>query len=178
MNSSINLVKVDARQDSKRKKRVYALKVISIVFLFFVTAVSIILFILSARISVDSIKKDEGVATQSLLLQKDKLVKIYLLNDRLKSIESVLKQRKNYTNTFNTLLDQIPAEVSTTSLSIDKGDIALTVNSASLLPINKFLNNIIDLSTKKKLIRTMTIESLTIDSKTGTYSLSIKAKII
>ncbi len=177
MNDSINLVTADTRENLKRKKRTYVLRIISIVFLVFVGLVSIILFILNSSLSLSSVKKQEVATIQSISLQKDKLAKFNLLNDRLKSIKDVLKDRKNYTNTLNVLLDQIPQGVGTSSLNIEKSDVTLTINAVSLLPINKFLNNVIELSSKKKVIKDMVIESLSIDSKTGIYSLSIKAKL-
>lgn len=177
MNSSINLVTADTRENLKRKKRTYVLKIISIVFLIFVGFVSIILFFLNTSLSVSSVKKEEVATIQSISLQKDNLAKYNLLNDRLRSIKDILKGRKNYTNTLNVILDQIPQGVGTSSLNIEKNDVTITINAVSLLPINKFLNNIIELSAKKKVIKDMVIQSLSIDSKTGTYSLSIRAKI-
>lgn len=177
MNNSINLVKTEDRENSKRKKTTYILKIISIVFVSFVVLVSIVLFILSARFSLSSVKNEEAATLESITHQKNKLSKFYLLNDRLKGIEEILKNRKNYTNSLNTLMGQIPAGATASSLQVDKGNITLTVNASSLFPINKFLNDVINLSINKHIIRDMTIESLTIDSKTGTYSLSIKGKL-
>lgn len=176
MSSSINLVTADTRENAKRKKRTYILRLISLIFLGFVGLVSVILFILNARISLDSVKKEQNVALQDITAQKNKVSKIYLLSDRLKNIREIIKQRKNYTSTLNLVLQQLPDGVTASSLEIDKGDITLTVKSSSLLPINKFLNNIVDLSSKKT-IKNMTIETLTINPKNGLYSLSIKAKI-
>lgn len=178
MNESINLVKAEESEGSRRHRKVFVLRVISIVFVSFVGIVSIILFILYARISVSSIKREQSIALQSITLQKNKLAKLNLLNDRLKGLSQVLKERKNYTDILDSLLEQIPSGASASALSIGKSGITLTVTSASLLPINKFLNNVVELSRKKNFIREMVIESLSIDSKTGTYSLSIKAKII
>lgn len=176
MSSSINLVTADTRENAKRKKRTYILRLISLIFLGFVGFVSIILFILNARISINSVKKEEGLSLQSLTAQKNKVSKVYLLNDRLKNLRTIIKNRKSYTSSLNLILSQVPDGVNASSLDIDKGNLTLTVNSSSLLPINKFLNNIVDLSSKKT-IKNMIIESLTINPKNGLYSLSIKAGI-
>lgn len=178
MNSSINLVRAQDRENLQRRKKIFILRAISITFISFVGIVSIILFILYARISVSSIKKEQALAAQNIVLQKDKLAKLNLLNDRLRGIKEILKERKNYTTTLNSLLEQVPVGATTSSLSINKSSVSLTVTSSSLLPINKFLNNIVDLYTKKHLIREIVIESLTVDTRSGTYSLSVKAKTI
>lgn len=177
MSDSINLVKAQSREGEERKRRAYILRVISLVFLSFVGLVSIILFILNARISASSIKKEEVVTVQAISAQKEKLAKYNLLNDRLKGISEILKNRKSYTKALNTLLSQVPEGAGTSSLNIEKNDVTLTVNSSSLLPINKFLNNVVELSAKRDVIKDMVIESLSIDSKTGIYSLSVKAKL-
>lgn len=177
MNSSINLVKTEDRENARRRKTTYILKVISIVFVSFIALVSIILFILTSKLSLSAVKNEETVVLENITREKNKLSKFYLLTDRLKSIEEILKNRKNYTASLNTLIEQIPSGALASSLQVDKGNITLTVNSSSLSPINRFLNDVINLSINKHTIKDMTIESLTIDSKTGNYSLSIKAKL-
>lgn len=177
MNSSINLLKTESKENPKRKKTTYILKIISIIFIFFVGLISIVLFVLNSRISISSVQNEEAVVLKNIAAQKDRLSKYYFLNDRLKGIEKVIKDRKNYTDVLNNLVSQIPQDTQVGSLEIDKGDISLSVSSSSLLPLNKFLNNMIDLSLNKHVIHNMTIESLTIDSQTGKYSLAIKAKI-
>lgn len=177
MNNSINLLKTETKENPRRRKTTYILKIISIIFIFFVGLVSIILFILNSRISISSVKDEETSVLQNISIQKNRLSKYYLLNDRLKGVEEILKDRKNYTNVLNSLVSQIPPDTKVGSLEIDKGDISLSVDSSSLLPLNEFLNNMVDLSINKHVIHNMTIESLTIDSKTGNYSIAIKAKI-
>lgn len=178
MNDSINLVKAQDKENFRRERKIFILRIISLVFISFVGLISIVLFILYLRISPEEIRKEQSQVVQSIAFQKNKLVKLNLLNDRLNGINQVLRERKNYTTTLNSILSQIPQEARAQTLSISKNNVSLTVTSASLLPLNKFLNNILELSERKKDIREMIIESLTIDSKTGSYSLSIKAKVI
>lgn len=176
--SSINLLKTEEHESVSTLKRKFALKIISFVLLFFVLLSSIILFVISNRISPEAIKNEQGSILKNLTIQKEKQAKYGLLTDRLSNINQILKNRKNYTNTLNALVAQIPPGVNTTGLSVQDADITLTVNSNSLLSINDFLTKILDTVSKKHLIRDMTIETLTVDRATGTYSLSIKAKII
>lgn len=178
MNDPINLVKAQDKENFRRARKIFILRIISLVFISFVGLVSIILFILYLRISPEAIRKEQSQVVQSIAFQKNKLAKLNLLNDRLRGINQVLRERKNYTTTLNSILSEIPQEARAQVLSINKSNVSLTVTSSSLLPLNKFLNNILELSEKKKYIREMVIESLTIDSKTGSYSLSIKAKVI
>lgn len=177
MSDSINLVTAQTRENEKRKKRTYVLRVISLVFLSSVGLISVILFILNIRISVSPIKKEQTTIIQAISARGDKLAKYNLLNNRLKGIDGILKRRKSYAKALDTLISQIPQGAQASALTIEKSDVTFTVKSSSLLPINKFLKNVVELSSKKEIIRDMIIESLSIDTKTGVYSLSIKAKL-
>lgn len=178
MNDPINLVKAQDKENFRRERKIFIFRIISLVFISFVGLVSIILFILYLRISPEAIRREQSQVVQSIAFQKNKLAKLNLLNDRLRGINQVLRERKNYTTILNSILSEIPQEARAQVLSINKSSVSLTVTSSSLLPLNKFLNNILELSENKKYIREMVIESLTIDSRTGSYSLSIKAKVI
>lgn len=176
MSSNINLIQGENKTNVTRKSRVIVLRWISIVFLFFVAFFSILLFILSNRISINDVKNDQGIVLQKISLLKDKAAKFNLLNDRLKGITSLLGSRKKYTNTLNAILEQVPEGVSVRSLTLDKDNLSLTANSTSLLPLDSFLTNVTKISLEKHVIRDMTIEGLSIDKINGVYSLSLKAK--
>lgn len=176
--SSINLLRTEGQEDVKTSKRKFILHVISLVFLSFVGIVSIVLFIISNRISPEAIRQQQDKIIKSITLQKDKQAKYGLLVDRLSSVNQILKTRKNYTKTLNALVAIVPSGLVTTGLSVENSDISMTVSSTSLSPINDFLTKLLDLVSKKYLIRDMTIETLTVDRVTGNYSLVIRAKII
>ncbi len=176
--SSINLVGAQDKESLERKNRLKVLRLISTIFLVSIGSLSIILLVLNSRISVEAIRNEQNKVLQNITLLKDKNAKFNLLSDRTRNISQILKTRKNYTNTLNALLDQVPQGVSTTTLIVDKTDVSLTVSSNSLLLLDQFLNNAISVSLKKHVIRDMTIETLTVDKKSGIVSLSIKAKIL
>lgn len=174
-NGGINLISTE-KSNLADRNRVLILRSLSLIFLGVVMFVSIILFILDKRISVDSIKNEENSSLQQVSLLKDKYAKYNLLNDRLKTINSLIVSRKNYTSLVDFVISQLPSGVNIRALSIDKEGVLISINSDSLLPINQFLNNLAQ--TNKKVLSGLTIEGLTIDSQTGLYSLSVKAKPI
>ena len=177
MNSDINLISNQDRESVEKRKRVKIVRVIAIIALFFTAFISILTFALNQQISLSGLKKEQNSILQSMSLLSNRSAKLYFVNDRLKNILEILKQRKSYISIVNTILGDIPSEVSATALEVDKDNILLTVSSNSLFPMNKFLNNFIDLSFKKHLVKDVTIETLTID-KEGGYSLSVKAKLL
>lgn len=154
------------------------LRLFAFLSLFIVAFTSIVAFFATSQISISSIKKDQNAALYSLSFLRDKEAKVLFLNDRLKNIESILKQRKNYLGTISLILRQ-GDNIFPTTLSVDKDKVELTVSSNSLLSINNFLDNLIASSSKHRIkIKDLTIESLTLNRQTSNYSLSIKAKLL
>ena len=76
---------------------------------------------------------------------------------------------------MNSFLEKIPNDVSMNSLGIDKAKVAITVSSNSLSSIDKMLNSFFEMIAKKQIIKSITIQSISSDPKSSTYSLSIKA---
>lgn len=178
MNRDINLIQGENKTNISRKNKTVILRWISLVFLFFVAFFSILLFILSSRLSIKDVKNSEAQTLQKILVLKDKSAKYNLLNDRLKIIVNILNTRAKYTVTLNTILEQMPPNVLMKSLVLDKNDISLSANSSSLLSLNSFLNNMTKITLEKHVIKDISIEGLTVDKQTGTYSLSLKAKTL
>lgn len=174
MNNDINLIQGE-KANVARKKRILVLRILSLVFIFSVAFFSIILFILNNRISPENVRKDENSTLQRILLFKDRSAKFNLVSDRLKSITTVLDNRKKYTEVLNTILEQVPPNVKLTGLTIDKDTVLVTAISVSLLSEDKFLNNFTSISQQKHVVKNMIIEGLTLDKQTGIYSLSLKA---
>lgn len=178
MNNDINLISNDDAASLKAKKRLKQTRTIAIVSLVIVALVSIIVFVINTQTSLPGIKNDENSTLQSISYLNKKTAKLAVINNRLIDISDILKKRTNYTNAINTLLQLMPPGLSTANLEIDKKDVALVVNSSSLLLIDKFLNSIIDLSAKKQVISGVIIESITLNQKTGSYSLSFKTALL
>lgn len=175
MSSTINLVQGENKESLQDKKRVLVLRYISIIFLSFVALLSILLFFLNNRISPEAVKNQENATLQKLSLIKDRSAKLDLLNDRLRNITNILVTRKKYSSTLSSILGQLPAGTAITGFTIDKSGIVMTATSNSLLSLDQFLNNITKIGLTEHILKDVTIEGLSIDKTSGTYSLSLKA---
>ncbi|RJQ24929.1 hypothetical protein C4577_06680, partial [Candidatus Parcubacteria bacterium] len=120
MNSNINLLQQKDDQLIKKRKRVKILKLAAGISLSLVALFSIIIFILNMQLSVTSIKSEQNSIINSISTLKDKAAKIILVNDRIKGISEILKQRKNYSNLIETVLASVPSGAKITSLEINK----------------------------------------------------------
>jgi len=178
MNNEINLISNKDADSLKTQKRLKQTRTIAIVSLAIVALLSVIIFIINTQSSLAGIKKDQNSTIQSITYLNKKAAKLAIINNRLKDISSILEKRKNYTSVINTLLRLMPPGVTTTTLELGKKEVILVVHANSLLLIDKFLNSVIDLSLKKQIINTVTINSLSVNKKTGIYSLSIKTTLL
>ncbi|MCL5434901.1 MAG: hypothetical protein M1405_00745 [Patescibacteria group bacterium] len=178
MSNDINLVSNKDEASLKEKRRLKQVRMIAVVSLVVTALVSVLIFIINSQTSLSSIKKDEDSTLSNISYLNKKAAKLAIVNERLKNISDILQKRKNYTNAINTLLQLMPPDVYTATLELDKNDVFLVANSNSLLSIDKFLNGIIDLSSKKQVIGSVTVESLSVNAKTGNYSISIKSKLL
>lgn len=178
MSNDINLVSGNNAAIEKEKKRLKTVRYVAVGALVLVALISILIFILNSQIGLASIKRDEGSTLQNISFLRQKAAKLAMVNNRVKDISEVLQKRKNYSETIKTIREQMPQDVYTVSLELDKKELLIIVNSSSLLSINKFLDNIISLSANKKIVRNVLIESLTVNNKTGYYSLTLKANVL
>ncbi len=178
MSNDINLISNKDAASLKAGKRLKQVRVVAVISLVAVALISVIIFIINSQNPLASIKKDENSTLQSISYLNKKTAKLAIINNRLKDISDILQKRKNYTSAINTMLQLMPPGVSTAALELNKNDVVLVVSSNSLLSIDKFLNSIIDLSSKKQVISSVIIESLVVNNKTGSYSLSIKTTLL
>lgn len=178
MNSEINLISNNDAASIKEQKRLKTVRYAAVVCLILVALISVLIFVINSQIALSSIKKDENSTLQSISSLNSKAAKLTIINSRVKDISTILQKRKNYTSAINTLQQQMTPDVHMTSLELDKNDILFVVNSNSLLSLNKFLDNIITLASNNKLLNSVLIESLTVNEKTGSYALIVKATLL
>lgn len=178
MSNDINLISNKDVASLKAKKRLKQIRAIAIISLAIVALSSIIVFIVNSQTSLAGIKKDENSTLQSISYLNQKAAKLAIINNRLRDVSDILEKRKNYTNAVNTLLQLMAPGLSTTTLELGEKDVTLVVHSDSLLLIDRFLNSIIDLSSKKQIISGVTIDSLIFNQKAGNYSLSVRTTLL
>lgn len=174
MKTDINLASGTVESASKNKI-LKILRITAISGVIFIAISSILLFLLINQISPEKIKKQEDKILLSIKFLRDKQAKIAIVNSKIADISKILGSRTNYELEINSFLEKIPSGVSMSSLGIDKTKVTITVSSNSLSSIDKMLNNFFEMIAKKQLIKSISIQGISSDQKSGTYSLSIKA---
>ena len=178
MVNDINLVSNKDESTLKQKKQLRFVRITAVVSLAIVFLFSVLIFVISSMIGLSSIKNSENSALNSISFLHKKEAELAIVNNRLQDITTILQNRKNYTSEINSLLQIIPSGAYVNSIEINKDSLTLVIVSNSLLPINSFLNSLTGFAQKNQLVKDVIIENLSINGKTGLYSLSIQATIL
>lgn len=176
--SDINLVSGRAYQLEKELKRLKVLRVAAVVSLVSVSLISVLLFLVTLLLPISSVKKDQEKTLSSIAFLREKLRKYSLINDRIKNISEISQKRKNYSTITNTMIDKVPPDLSVDVLAIEDGTIAISVGGVSLIPINEYIDTIIEIGDKKQGIKNLTVESLVLNNNTGKYILTLQADVL
>ncbi|MBI2421138.1 MAG: hypothetical protein HYV38_03580, partial [Candidatus Levybacteria bacterium] len=111
----------------------------------------------------------------SIASQNEKAVGLNVVKERSGAISDILKSRVNYNEIIDLILSKKPIGLPTTSLSIDKDSVSITVSSLSLLLLNEYLSELVNISLTDDRLSNLSVETLSANQSSGEYSLSIKA---
>lgn len=178
MNRDINLIQESGAGSQKQAGVVKKLQTIATVFTLSVGFLSVALFLLNRQLSPTSIRAQQASVLSNITLLAPKQAKILVLSLRLNDISTILQRRTKYDQILGAIFQNSPTSLSINSLSLSKGLVNLTVSANSLLSINQFIDNLTDMTIKKQFIKTLTIDSLVLNSRTGGYLLSLKLDLL
>ena len=178
MNSSINLVSNNNNQLEKELRRIKAIRIIAVICLVFVALLSVLVFVVNYTLPLQAVKAQQQTELISIGVMHKKLVKYVLVNDRVKNIADLIVKRKNYASLINAILGKLPKDLSVDSLGTEDGIITLGISGNSLITMNQFIDGFITLESKDKIIKNLSIQSLSLNTSTGKYSLSVQAGVL
>ena len=177
MSNSINLVSTNVVGLEKELKRLKIFRVAAIIGLIFVSLLSVLAFVLNVTLPIESVKNQQKATITEISVFNKKLTQYTLLTDRVRNISSIISNRKDYGLNTSVLFGITPVDASIDTLNIEKGKLTMSVSSASLSSINKFMDDIVALGVKGKIVKNIIVQELTSNVSNGTYSLSIEADI-
>lgn len=177
MINDINLLVGKDANYLRQKKLLSLVRIIAFTSLGIVAILSVIVFFLNSQFSLASVKSQEDAVLQNLSSFSKKQAKLFIVNNRITNIATILNRRADYYKILSLILDRVPTDVSINRIEIDKKKISLTVSSNSLSPINILINNFVDMVRKKETITSLVLNSLTLNAKTGRYSISLDASL-
>lgn len=178
MSSSINLVSSKNSELERNLKRLRFVKTFAVISLILVALTSVLVFIINLSLPISDVKKGQKDTLASIASLHSKQATFFLIKDRIVNISSILSKRKSYVDATNSVFGKLPSGLSADALDVETGTMLLTVSGNSLLPMNQFLDNLIVLGQSKKVIKNLNIQSLILNTRNGSYSLTIQADIL
>lgn len=177
MSSSINLVSPKNEQLEKEQNRLRITRILAFVVMAFVVAIAILVFVVNLTLPINSIKQSEQVTLTNIAALHKKLTQYYLVEDRTNHLANIIAQRKNIPDIADDLLVVVPQDLAISSMQVDAAKVSLIVSGASLLSMNKLIDDVTMLQEQKNIINNIVMQQLSLDVKSGRYSVSIQADI-
>jgi len=177
MNTNINLLIHKDEDLLKQKKKIRAFYFVAIVSLIVVGLISLSIFLLTQIVISTSVKKDQEDALKKISQFQDLQAKLFIVNNRVESIDEIMKTRKDLSKITSGLLAKIPSELSIEAFEVSDQTITLTGQSSSLVAIGELINNLTDMVRNKEIIKSLTLSSLTLEEVGGNYTISIKSDL-
>ena len=174
MNTNINLL-----EDKKTKRgpissrSTQILRYVGIVLLFFVSASSIILFILISLSPLPNLKIQERQVNSALSQSHTDMAKLFLINERTDVATMILANRKSYDRSLELIQSILPNGVDVEGLTIEKNTLSLTVSSQSLALLNTFVSSLTGAVTEKKVFSQLALGNFLIETAKNRYLVTL-----
>lgn len=178
MNSGINLVSTHSDAIEREQKILLAIRVIAAVLLTSIALISILAFIVTTQIPLDRIKSEQSQTLNQISAHSGKLSNYFLIKDRVSNINSLLSSRTDYTRSIDSIFSVIPEDMRVESMSVEDKTIEMEVSSSSLQSIDQVINSIISMGLEGKVIKSVKLESITLNAGAGRYSVDLSAEIL
>ena len=172
MSVNINLISSTDNEDP-RKKRLRKLKNFSFILLFLVGFMSLMVFLIDYRFSVNYVRSQQADLIKKISIYDNTALKIVLLNSRLNDISTLIDDRPKYNKIAAEIAKGLGSSINVKEIKIEDSGISISVSSPSLLSLNEFLNNILRIR-EAKLIKSVNLESLSIESSAYVIEISIQ----
>lgn len=178
MPTDINLLIQKQRGFFSQERLLLFSRVGAVVSVVLVLSLSILFFLLSRDPTFASIRADQSQTLAQLTLLQSKTAKYLLILDRIEKIKVIEKSMPNFSTTIATVVDQIPKGGTITNFVIDNNSLTLSVSSPDLSVLGKTVDNFMSLIASKKVLKTLTVQGLVSDEKSGLYVLSLTGDVL
>ena len=178
MPTDINLLIQKQRGFFSQERLLLFSRVGAVVSVVLVLSLSVLFFLLSRDPTFARYRADQSQTLAQLTLLQSKTAKYLLILDRIEKIKVIEKSMPNFSTTIATVVDQIPSGGTITNFVIDNNSLTLSVSSPDLSVLGKTVDNFMSLIASKKVLKTLTVQGLVSDEKSGLYVLSLTGDVL
>ena len=176
MSNEINLVLKEGVEELKQKRKLSRFRIAAVSSLLMVLVISLSLYLLKLNLG-SALEERKNSLLSQLDPLRNKEAKLKIVNDRLKNISIVLGTRKDISKIVDEILTAMPGEIFVENLEFEETSVTLKATSNSLVLIDDFINNLIDMAEQKRVVRILILDSLDFDEFQG-YSVSLNISLI
>lgn len=173
MKSNINLLSSSQIEMVRQGRGAQVLRILAIAAVSFISISSIVIFFVIKNLSPSEVKKQEEVVLKNISQLSSKEEKLLLVTQKLKDVRKIMASRPKYDEILAVLVGTVPDDVAIGTLEIDSEKINLSVSSKSLSSINTLIDSLLNMVREDKTIKSVTIENVSVDVKTGNYSMTV-----
>lgn len=173
MNKQINLVSHKKKKLLNRDRLLRLVVFLSRISMAMVVLSAIGLFVLNRSATLPILEQQDKTITSNLSFVQQKIIKFLLIRERLQDINPLINNGSTLTTTLTDISNELPSNVSLTSVSLRDKKLSLVVSSPSLTAIGTLLDYFIMQVNKKNIYKTVTISNFTADSNSGKYTLNL-----
>lgn len=177
MSKSVNLLPHKTVANRKGTVTILYIRFVSILLVFFLFLSALALFFINTVFSPEAEKKQESIILTNFTSVNSRMVKLFLLRDRLKDIQTIISKRISFDKILDEIRFQVPQNVTIDSLKIDRKEVTLFASSSSLSSLNIFLDNFVEMTNRKKLFRSILLKEIGFDGK-NKFFLSTKIQFL
>lgn len=176
MTKNINFLTIVSLDTKKSKKGIKLARIVAICSLILVVLLSVLVYYLSRVVYPQALKTERASLLKSLSSLRSKEAKLAVVANRVENASELISKRVDYSKTINKFFERKPSEINVDSLKIDKKTIILTFSSNSLLPINEFIDGLIELG-RERVVNLLVLDSLSTSESRGIYSVSLTSNL-
>lgn len=172
MNTSINLAQKNS--GSTKKKKQYTPYIYGMFVGVIAIAMGIMVINIVLKVQHGSLSDTANELITQINNQADKKVKMQVISERSKNIQSLLVARGNLNERFATLVEQFPNSVNITSLDMKEKEVVLTLESPSLLVMNGILERDLPNFLQENNSNVTRVDINTFTAQEGRYAVTLK----
>lgn len=176
MTKNINFLTFLNSEAKKSKKSFKLARIVAICSLILVVLLSVLVYYLSRVVYPQALKTERASLLKNLSSLRSKEAKLAVVANRTENASELINKRVDYSKIISKFFQKKPSEINIDSLKIDKKTIILTFSSNSLLPINEFIDGLIELGSEKA-ISALVLDSLSTSESRGIYSVSLTSNL-
>ncbi len=179
MNDGINLITKKTNTTAiVPTKKVQAMRLVALGVLFIVSASAITLFTLISLSPLPQLRKQEQSLKDSYGLYRAQIGKLALIDERVDSVDKLLKQSKQFDKLLATIQSNTGSDVKIASIRASNDAFEITVMSRSLNSLDKFLSNMTQVVKNKQGFTSITLNELATNDTSLTYQMSMTLGVL